>query len=349
MDCNENAGKNQKVINADLCHELLLKKEKQELAFSENCDYTEWKKKVKEKFTELFGLNIIAKNTCPLDLSIEWKEDKGDYELIRFTFQSEIGETVPCYLCVPKRDKKKYPVAITLQGHSTGFHNSIGVAKFDEDKDYLSRGAFALQAVKRGFVALAIEQRGMGERRPTKQNRGQKFNCQFASLVALSLGRTILGERIWDVHRAIDALSAFPVCDTENIVITGNSGGGTVSYYAAAFDERIKTSVPSCAFCPYADSILDIWHCTCNYVPHAFEWFEMQDLACLIAPRKLAIVAGEKDDIFPICGVKKGYETVKKIYEKAGAPENCSLTVTPKAHWWCEDIVWKIIENGFIK
>ena len=84
----------------------------------------------------------------------------------------------------------------------------------------------------------------------------------------------------------------------------------------------------------------------CNFIPHAYEWFDMQDLACLIAPRKLSVVAGEKDEIFPIYGVKKGFESVKKIYEKAGAPENCSLTVTPQAHWWCEDIVWNVIEKS---
>ena len=72
----------------------------------------------------------------------------------------------------------------------------------------------------------------------------------------------------------------------------------------------------------------------------------MQDLACLIAPRKLVIIAGEHDPSFLVEGVKRGYETVKKIYEKAGVPENCSLTVTSLGHFWCEDIVWgKILEE----
>ena len=69
----------------------------------------------------------------------------------------------------------------------------------------------------------------------------------------------------------------------------------------------------------------------------------MQDLACLIAPRRLLIVAGKYDTAFLIDGVEKGYETVKEIYEKAGAAENCSLSITPKGHWWCEDIVWNKI------
>ena len=57
------------------------------------------------------------------------------------------------------------------------------------------------------------------------------------------------------------------------------------------------------------------------------------------------IVAGKEDKIFPIHGVRKGFKTVEKIYEKENAKENCRLIETPKAHWWCEDIVWKAIKT----
>ena len=69
----------------------------------------------------------------------------------------------------------------------------------------------------------------------------------------------------------------------------------------------------------------------------------MQDLSCLIAPRRLVVVAGEEDHISPMYGVEKGYETIKKIFEKSRQKENCKLVKTPKGHWWCEDIVWTAI------
>ena len=65
----------------------------------------------------------------------------------------------------------------------------------------------------------------------------------------------------------------------------------------------------------------------------------------MIAPRPLAIVAGEKDRIFPIDGVKDSYEKAKEIYSYLGAEENCSLHVTPKGHWWCEDIIWQVVQE----
>lgn len=330
------------------CHDLLVKKIGQSLAFDPAREYSTWKKEIKDKLYELTGLYEIEQNAAPDPaLCIESEEKKEGHTKIRFSFASEIGTRVPCYLLIPDTGKKKYPVAITLQGHSTGFHNSVGEIKFEKDNDYQPRGQFGLQAVENGYISLCIEQRGMGERRPTAPSRKTGF-CTYTAMTALLLGRTILGERMFDVRRAIDLLDRFDACDTEKIFITGNSGGGTMTYYATCYDERIKFCAPSCAFCPYETSILDIYHCTCNYIPNAYRYFEMQDLACLIAPRPIAVIAGREDDIFPIEGVRKGYKTLSSIYAAAGAPDACRLVETPKNHWWCVDIVWETI-NAEVK
>ncbi len=326
-------------MSVDTCHEILRDKITQELAFPGLLTEA-YRQALREKFISLTGLDEIAKNACPLQVHVEKEEQKDGYKQIRFTFESEVGTTVPCYLLLPNGEKK-YPLAITLQGHSTGFHNSIGEIQYPQDEAYQPRGAFAVQAVQNGFAALAIEQRGLGEQK-SPLTHGQ--NCQNVFTTALLLGRTIIGERVWDISRAIDAvLSTFAQIDGEKIVVTGNSGGGTAAYYAACYDERISISAPSCAFCPYKYSILSVWHCGCNYIPNAYRFFEMQDLAALIAPKSLIVVAGEKDVEFPIEGVKIGYKRVEEIYRAAGVTEKCRLVVTPREHWWCEDLVWSAI------
>lgn len=331
-------------INGNKCHATLAKKITPKLSFDENKDFAKWKGEVSDKLRELLGMEFIEENACEPNLTIEEDVMMDGYRRIRFVFFSEEDAPVPCYLLIPDTGKEKYPVAICLQGHSTGFHNSIGVIKYEGDASFQPRKAYGLQAVRNGFIALCIEQRSMGERRPPDP-ADRAHNCCFQAHNAFMLGRTTIGERVWDISRAIDILSQFEQCDTEKILITGNSGGGTASYYAACMDERIKVSIPSCAFCPYDDSIMAMLHCGCNYIPNARRYFEMQDLACMIAPRKLAIVAGSLDPIFPIDGVKRGFETVKKIYASAGVSENASLTVTPREHWWCEDIVWSLIKD----
>ena len=333
-------------INGTRGQEALIRSTTPRLSFKAGCDYAAWRTALKEKFIELTGLDVIAENACddPM-LTIESDEQKDGYRMLRFVFQSEKSELVPCYLLIPDGGKEKYPLAITLQGHSTGFHNSVGIIKYERDNAYQPRGSFALQAVRQGYMALCIEQRAMGERRvatPTENKKG----CEFQAHNALLLGRTTIGERVWDVSRAIDLMAQFPQCDMDKIVITGNSGGGTASFYAACYDERIKASIPSCAFCSYTASIMAMHHCTCNFIPSAYRYFEMADLAALIAPRRLSIVAGELDDIFPLDGVMDAFATAKAIYAAAGCPDGVTLTTTPKNHWWCEDIVWDAVAKA---
>ena len=331
-------------IRGELCHELLLKSQTPSLTYNEDVDFESWRAELKKNANEFLGLNEIAKNSCPPNLTIEEDIEKEGYRRIRFVIETEIGAFCPCYLLIPNTGKDKYPLAITLQGHSTGFHNSIGEPKYDDDVDYMPRGAFAVQAVENGFAALAIEQRAMGERRVTDSNKWRSRGCDFHSFTAMLLGRTVIGERCWDISRCIDALQYFKdYLDLDKIVLTGNSGGGTATYYASCFDDRIKIAVPSCAFCTYEESILSMYHCSCNYIPNARKYYEMQDFSALIAPRKLVLINGEKDTIFPITGVKKGYEVIKKIYKSAGCEDNCRLVVTPKSHWWCVDNVWPTI------
>lgn len=339
----------QKQINPDKGLESLARKIKPKLSFQKEADYNEWKADIQKKLFELAGLNNIQENACAPNLQIEWEEDKGTYRLIRFTFESEVDEVVPCYLCIPKTGKEKYPVAIVLQGHTTGFHLSIGETKYDGDERFLPRSSHALQAVENGMIALAIEQRGLGERKTESPAHFPMEQCRYAVTTALQLGRTVIGERMWDVSKAIDLLPNFPECDTDKIMILGTSGGGTASYYSACYDERIKLSVPVCAFCNYIDSIILRGHCTCNFIPSAYRYFDMQDLSCLIAPRKLLVVNGREDTIFPITGARQAFETVRAVYESAGAKDNCTMVETPKHHYFCDDIVWNAVNEELKK
>lgn len=332
-------------VCGDLCHDILTENMHHELGFDEKTYSPEYKNALKEKLKELLGFKSIENNACPLEPMLESEESIDGYKRIRFSFESERGAVVPCYLLVPDTGKEKYPVAIILQGHSSGFHNSIGVPKNDSDKVYIeTRGDFGVQAVKNGYAALCVEQRAMGERTTTRHTFDSHM-CEFPSLVASILGRTTLGERVWDIQRAIDVLPCFDMLDTDKILVTGNSGGGTMSFYATCLEDRIKLSAPSCAFCSYEKSILAKYHCACNYIPRAYQYFEMQDLAALIAPRNLVIFAGEKDPGFLIDGVKTGFETVKKIYQKENVADKCKLVVTERDHYWCKDIIWKTLNE----
>ena len=67
-------------------------------------------------------------------------------------------------------------------------------------------------------------------------------------------------------------------------ILMGESGGGTATYYTACIDDRFELYVPIVALCTYEESIMAISHCTCNYIPGIAKYFDMGDLAILIAP-----------------------------------------------------------------
>ena len=120
----------------------------------------------------------------------------------------------------------------------------------------------------------------------------------------------------------------------------GNSGGGTASYYAACMDERIKIVMPSCAVCTFKDSIVWKRHCICNYIPGIAKYFDMGDIACLIAPRPIVMVSGRTDIGFHIDGALEAYETIEKIYKKAGAGNNCKMVIGDAGHRFYADLSW---------
>ena len=314
-----------------------LKAAKPLLQFFENRDFCLWKREVKEKLTELLGLPL---GVCDHELSVEYEKQHGDFCEYRFTVQTEPGYFVPCHLLIPSLSKEKYPLTVCLSGHGSGMHIALGVVKNDEDKKILEEWphrAMAQRSVKEGRAALVIEARNFGE----SSLNGYGTSCTQAAKIAILMGRTVVGERVWDAMRILDAVAdAFPRIDMTDIVATGNSGGGTATYYLACMDERIRVAMPSCSVCSYEASIAAMSHCMCNHIPSSRKYFEMGDLAGLIAPRKLIIAAGELDKIFPIDGTKRTFELIKKIYNAAGVPDNCALVVGDKGHLNYADLLW---------
>jgi dienelactone hydrolase len=165
-------------------------------------------------------------------------------------------------------------------------------------------------------------------------------------MVAFMLGRTTIGERVVDVSTVIDAITEkFDFVDANRINLMGNSGGGTATFYAAAIDERIKIAVPSCAYCTYKDSIAAMPHCSCNFIPGILDYFEMEDISGLIAPRKLVVVNGKEDNIFPEPGVIESFEIIKKMYAAAGVPDNCALVTGAGGHRFYADDAWPVMHK----
>ena len=312
------------------------------LAYDGLQNFSDWQKKGREKLCELLGLPL---GMCEADFEIEYTKERDDCTEYRFTVQTEQGYYVPCHLLVPNDKRENIPLTICLSGHGAGMHIALGIAKNEKDEKSLlewPHRAMAPRAIKEGRAALVIEARNFGE----SSLEGYGTSCTEAAKIAILSGRTVIGERVWDCMRILDAvLEAFDIFDICDIVCTGNSGGGTATYYLACLDERIAVAAPSCSICNYESSIAAMPHCMCNHIPSIRKYFEMGDLAGLIAPRKLVIAAGKEDSIFPPEGTLKTFERIQKLYTYAGAPDSCALVWGDGGHYNYADLLWEKIHE----
>ena len=329
----------------DLCHKKILSTRKPLLAFDEAADYDTWRGEVKRTLAQVLG--DMPESRCELDVQLEWTRNHPDFTEYRYSFASEENMRLPCHLCIPKNAKTPCPVVICLQGHTTGMHISLGRPVYEGDVEMVAGEDrdFALQILQEGYAALVLEQRAFGELKSEAMMQfapGAGTTCHHVAMTAMLIGRTLIGERVWDVSRAVDFLETIPEIDSTRIALMGNSGGGTATYYAACMEERISIAMPSCSVCSYADSIVWKRHCACNYIPNIAKYFDMGDLACLIAPRPLIVVAGQLDHGFHIDGTHKVYDTIQKIYQAAGAADQCRLLVGDAGHRFYADMSWPV-------
>ncbi len=308
-------------------------------------DVAAWQGKARRKLRRLLG---VPRNPHgPLYERTLWQRDHELGTIEKIAFQAEPGADVVGYWCVPSGLEAPYPTFICLQGHSTGMHNSIGLdADEQTPKEIPGDRDFALGCLRRGIAALCIEQRAFGQRGEWDLPQEAKSTyCHDASMHALMLGRTLLGERVLDVDRAIDWLAQRGQADMSRLGCMGNSGGGTVTLYASALLGRLQLAMPSCALATYADSIGKIIHCWCNYVPDILHWMDMGDVLGCFAPRPVVVVAGKNDDIFPLPSVRAAFRQAKAIYNAAGAGQYLHLVIGEGGHRFYADQGWRMMKR----
>ena len=325
----------------DLVHQRLAEETQPRLAY-DGGDVKRWQGRLRRKLRDLLKAPAPTERV-DLNPRTLWRREHELGVIEKVVFTAEPMADVPAYVCLPRDAEPPYPFMICLQGHSPGMALSIGADPEDDRKPTPVAGDrdFALGCLRRGVAALCIEQRALGERRDPNWAPGGPPVCYDAACRAMLLGRTLLGERVFDVDRAIDYLRGRGDADSRRIGVMGNSGGGMTSIFAAALLPRLAFAIPSCAFCSYREAHLAIRHCLCSFVPGLYEWADMAEVLGIFAPKPVVVVAGKEDNIAPIKAVRREFRRLKQIYAAADAADNCRLVVGPEAHRFYADAAWR--------
>lgn len=199
--------------------------------------------------------------------------------------------TANLYLPLPSRPRRR-PAVIYLCGHRT-----------NQKVNYQEHPRRLAQL---GFVSLIIDTILDGE-----FSGAHRGTYELGAFHWISRGYSPAAAEAWTAVRAFDVLAARTDVDPARVGVTGHSGGGAVSWWAAAVEPRIAAVATSCGTGGEASHVVDRTidgHCDCC-LPTAPQSRPFTEIYALVAPRPTLIVAPRKDSG---CNVR----TVRDIHAK---------------------------------
>jgi cephalosporin-C deacetylase-like acetyl esterase len=275
----------------------------------------DWKKQrpqLERQLREMLGIEPALKRT-PLHAQITGRLTRPNYHIDKVVLQSLPGLYVTGNFYVPKDAAKSQPAVLYLCGHSP---HPLGAKMQYQDR--------AIWFASHGYPCLVLDTLEFGEV-PGLHHGTHDLNMWHW----LSLGYTPAGVEVWSAIRALDYMETRPEVDAKRIGLSGISGGGAMTWYTAALDQRIAAAAPVCStftFGSQAEHWLARGQCDCIYYNNTY-MLDFPIVGALIAPRPLLILSGQKDTIFPPDGYHSVFQSVKKIYDLYAGPDGPSARI----------------------
>lgn len=268
---------------------------------------------------------------------------QGDgFRLERVIFDSLPNFRVTANVYVPGGGVGPFPAILLSPGHSPG-----GKSELFE---------FGANLARNGFVTLAWDPVGQGERlqhydaelgaskvgRPTGEHG-------HASVQVMLAGGHVSRYFVWDAMRGLDYLSSRADVDASRLGAYGCSGGGTVTAYLAALDERVAAAASACYVTTFAQLLGTVGPQEGEQSLPGFiaEGLDFADWVAAAAPRPYAVVS-TTEDMFPFAGARDTFEEARRFYGLFGAGERLQWITGPGGHGALQPIVGDIV-GFFVK
>jgi len=253
----------------------------------------------------------------------------GQIEAAGYVIEKIIYESLPHYYVTANlyRPSKpgRYPGVLLQAGHT------------QEGKAEPQR--LAANLALKGFVALAFDPVGQGEREQTYDPQLNAPAAGWSVIEHIDSGAqaALAGEGlaryfIWDAKRSIDYLVSRPDVDPDRLGAAGCSGGGALTTFVGALDERIKAVIPAC----FPNSYRELFagsdpHSEMTMPQSLALGLDTADFVELTAPTPWLIQATEQDYFTPRAA-KLVYEEARRWYSLYGAEDHVAFFVGPGPH-----------------
>jgi cephalosporin-C deacetylase-like acetyl esterase len=257
---------------------------------------------------------------------------KDGYRIENVMFQSRPDFWVTGNLYVPTSGKGPFPGIISPCGHYT-----LSRMQPPYQRAYVN-------LVKSGFVVLGYDPIGQGERRQywnpntnvTEVVGGPTYEHSMCGQQLLLMGENLTEYLIWDGMRAIDYLLTRSEVDAKRIGCAGHSGGGTMTKFISAVDERVQCAaiieggtanrwpIKALPWEPVGPSDAEQ-----NIFPAALYGIDNVDLQTAIAPRPLLAAIEHYEPAFD-----QAAQTIQTRYRQLGVPEKFTTVPADDPHAW---------------
>src|SRR5262245_7723250 len=280
---------------------------------------------IREKI--LHAIGGLPEST-PLNPRVTGTLKRDGYRIEKIIFESQPAFYVTANFYLPETGRPPYPGILMPLGHESG------------GKAHDAWQRLAVTFAKNGFAILLYEPISQGERVQLydpdlgeSKVRQATNEHTLAGTQCLLLGHSFARHRIWDGIRALDYLTSRPEVDSSRIGCTGNSGGGTLTAYLSALDDRIKTAAPSCYVTNWKSLLETIGpqDAEQNLPPFLSDGLDQADFVIAFAPKPYLILSATRD-FFPIAGARETFREVKRLYGLMGAEEKLNMVEADDGH-----------------
>jgi dienelactone hydrolase len=272
--------------------------------------------RLKAQFIEALG---GFPEKTPLNARVVGRSEYDGYRIERVLYESRPGHHVTAAFYLPE-GKPPFPGVLVPCGHS------------ENGKAAEAYQRASILMAKNGLAVLCYDPIGQGERKQllTADGKaaipGSTTEHTMVGIGALLTGTSCATYRIWDGIRSLDYLAGRTEVDPLRLGCTGNSGGGTLTAYLMALDERIVAAAPSCYITSLEKLLATIGpqDAEQNITRQIAIGLEHADYVTLRAPRATLICIGTQD-YFDRDGAWTTFREAKQVYGILGHGERVDL------------------------
>lgn len=265
----------------------------------------------------------------PLNPQIVGNRDGDGFRMEKVIFESRPQHYVTALLFLPTT-AAPFPGVIVPCGHTAD-----GKAGYQR---------IACSLARNGIAALVYDPIGQGERYQILKEDGKPWTRSTGEHSAVGIGSILVGRntasyRVWDGMRALDYLQSRDDIDGTRLGCTGISGGGTLTEYLMALDDRILCAAPGCATTSFARRIATdkIGDAEQNIFGQIGFGLDHADYVHLRAPKPTLLLCPTQDFV-DIQGCWDVFREAKRLYARLGYSERVDLQEADEKHGFPEPL-----------